>query len=136
MKLTQAIPVAFAVSGFAFTAHADQCEKVQTTYQCTDTTANGETATLTLTPEDLDESSDYFTGTVCASSEEELQAAELWMPEHGHGSAPIEFLPPLEGCTGVTNVYFLMPGMWEFRATFADGDTAVFVIHRDGEHGH
>jgi hypothetical protein len=46
--------------------------------------------------------------------------AQLWMPEHGHGSSPIVVTPgerdPVSaGRYRLSDIFFVMPGRWVFR---------------------
>ena len=50
------------------------------------------------------------------------------MPDMGHGSSPATLFPAGEGCSGVGDVDFSMPGKWEVRAKFASGEGAVFTF--------
>ena len=46
---------------------------------------------------------------VCGDDSFELKAAVLWMPEHGHGSAPVEVLPNTESSV---RCYWLRNSSW------------------------
>lgn len=48
---------------------------------------------------------------------------DLWMNMggHGHGSAPVKTTKLQEGVYRIDNVYFVMGGMWEIRATIGHG---------------
>jgi hypothetical protein len=49
---------------------------------------------------------------------------DLWMPDMGHGSAPLKFEEMDVNLYKVTNAYFMMSGEWLVRASFKLGETA------------
>ncbi|MBL7542435.1 MAG: FixH family protein [Bdellovibrionaceae bacterium] len=73
---------------------------------------------------------------------------ELWMPDMGHGSAPTHVNRSIDSqgkaLTGqyvVSNVYFVMGGLWEIRITLTDPngqqETQSFTLQMpEGEEGH
>lgn len=65
---------------------------------------------------------------LCSDSSAVLKKAVLWMPHMGHGSSPTRVTPYQQkaGCFVVDEIEFLMPGLWEVRAQFSDGDAATF----------
>jgi hypothetical protein len=68
---------------------------------------------------------------VCGPDKVELKEAVLWMPQHGHGSAPTRIEDSEESigiCYWILGVDFVMAGDWEVRLNYADGDTAVFGL--------
>lgn len=61
-------------------------------------------------------------------------SVELWMPDHGHGSAPVEIEALGSGVFRVREVYFIMPGFWELRFNWHsdnDGREVSFVERVD-----
>jgi len=40
---------------------------------------------------------------------------DLWMPSHGHGSSPISITKNKDGSYLISDVYFIMPGLWQIR---------------------
>lgn len=42
----------------------------------------------------------------------------LWMPDMGHGSAPVKIKKLYPGIYELSNIYFIMPGFWEFHIQF------------------
>lgn len=61
-------------------------------------------------------------GTETAPDLSLLPAVVLWMPSMGHGSTPVA----VEKVTGSeyrgSNVFFIMPGAWEIKFQFKNGD--------------
>lgn len=41
--------------------------------------------------------------------------AKLWMPEHGHGSAPVKVELNSQGEFELSNLWFIMPGKWSLH---------------------
>ncbi len=46
----------------------------------------------------------------------------LWMPEHGHGSSPVQIRRLDLGVYSISEVYFIMPGHWIVRVILKDPD--------------
>lgn len=65
---------------------------------------------------------------ICGDDAQSITLAKLFMPHHGHGSAPTELSRTSAGCLWVANVDFIMGGLWEIRIKFEDGDTGVFHV--------
>ena len=61
-----------------------------------------------------------------------------WMPDHGHGSSVKPTVNAMGGGVyDVTNLYYVMPGLWQLTMTVTPpgsttGDTAVFNFCIDG----
>lgn len=55
----------------------------------------------------------------------ELTAAKIWMPHHGHGSSPVRIVSHGSGEFLIEDIYFVMPGLWEFRFTVSDGSQKI-----------
>ena len=51
---------------------------------------------------------------------------KLWMPDHGHGSSPVEVVEEEQGFL-VKKVYFIMPGFWEVHIAI-DGEEKVLRV--------
>jgi hypothetical protein len=69
---------------------------------------------------------------VCGDDSFELKAAVLWMPEHDHGSAPVEVVPNTESsvrCYWLMGTEFFMAGDWQVKLELAGEDAAVFNMH-------
>lgn len=49
----------------------------------------------------------------------------LWMPDHGHGSFPIELVRISEGIYKASKVFFTMPGHWDLHIQLKDEDIVV-----------
>lgn len=116
-------------------------------YEKSVTTAKGQVWTIAYFEEDADgarvevskPSLDLVSARVCGASLPELSAAELWMPEHGHGSSPTSLSADEQDpsrCQMVNDLSFFMPGNWELRLQTAGGDSAVFRLHIHGGHDH
>lgn len=45
---------------------------------------------------------------------------ELWMPDHGHGSAPVTVTRVNSHEFIASEIYFIMPGLWEVRMVLTD----------------
>ncbi len=50
----------------------------------------------------------------------------LWMPDHGHGSYPINANINLEGDILLSDVYFTMPGRWLMIVKEVKTDKSIF----------
>jgi len=50
---------------------------------------------------------------------------KLWMPDHGHGSFPIELTRVQEGVYKAEKLFFTMPGYWDLHIQLKDGDSIV-----------
>ncbi len=50
-------------------------------------------------------------------------ALVLWMPDMGHGSSPTHVEKIDTGSYRARDVFFVMPGEWEMKFQFKDGDT-------------
>lgn len=61
-----------------------------------------------------------------------LAQARLWMPEHGHGTAPTRLLPMSASCTRIERMRLSMAGTWELQLRYTDGDLALlsFEVQR------
>lgn len=72
----------------------------------------------------------------CGVGAEQISGVQLWMPDHGHGSVPTRVSDTDDApCVMVENVLFVMPGRWELRFEFSDGDRGVAVASVEGS-GH
>jgi hypothetical protein len=49
----------------------------------------------------------------------------LWMPDHGHGSFPIELTKTSSGVYKADKVFFTMPGYWDLHLQLKDGDKVI-----------
>ncbi len=52
----------------------------------------------------------------------------LWMPQMSHGSSPVKMEISHSGDYLVTNVFFIMKGLWEIRVQFKDGEKVIEQI--------
>jgi hypothetical protein len=59
-----------------------------------------------------------------AKIEHDLQAF-LWMPEMGHGSSPIKTTKIDDGIYELTNISFIMSGLWDMHFEFKYNDIVV-----------
>lgn len=81
----------------------------------------------------LETNQDRVTGetremTLCGESVELIKKVKLWMPEHGHGSSPVQLEAMADGCRVVKRVNFTMTGAWEVRVELTDDDSGAFVV--------
>ena len=51
--------------------------------------------------------------------------AYLWMPEHGHGSAPLRIEAVNPGVIFLHNLWFVMPGLWQLHLEWTNQDQKV-----------
>ncbi|MBX2987321.1 MAG: FixH family protein [Bdellovibrionaceae bacterium] len=51
---------------------------------------------------------------------------ELWMPDMGHGSAPVKIEAQADGSYLIKQMYFIMGGTWEVH--FRDGDRVLVTL--------
>jgi hypothetical protein len=65
---------------------------------------------------------------VCHEPAGTVRLARLWMPAHGHGSAPTRLARVSGDCTRVERVRFSMVGTWEVQVSYDDGDTGSFSL--------
>lgn len=49
----------------------------------------------------------------------------IWMPDMGHGSFPISVSKKSEGIYQLNDIYFTMPGLWDFHFILKEGETIV-----------
>lgn len=61
-------------------------------------------------------------GTAVPVGFESLPSVILWMPSMNHGSVPTHIERVDVGSYRATNVFFIMPGDWEIRFQFKEGD--------------
>jgi len=52
-------------------------------------------------------------------------AIVLWMPSMGHGSTPVTIERTDVGHYKASEIFFIMPGVWEIRYQLKDGDRVV-----------
>ena len=52
-------------------------------------------------------------------------SAFLWMPDMGHGSAPIKVVKLADGIYELTSLYFIMGGLWEIHFQFKNGEKLI-----------
>ncbi len=70
---------------------------------------------------------DVTTFKICSDKDVAVSQAKLWMTAHGHGSSPTKIqYDAASKCSIVKKVNFSMPGRWDVKLTFANGDSAVF----------
>lgn len=65
-------------------------------------------------------------------------AVKLWMPAHGHGSAPVTLVQErdaggqaIPGVFTGSNVYFVMPGTWQVKVQLKQGSTLIEEANLD-----
>lgn len=51
--------------------------------------------------------------------------AYLWMPEHGHGSAPLRVDPVSESEIFLHNLWLVMPGLWHLHLQWMNQEQVV-----------
>mgnify|MGYP000547503608 CR=1 FL=1 len=51
--------------------------------------------------------------------------AYLWMPEMGHGSTPIKINKIADGIYELSNIEFIMGGLWDLHFEFVDDNNTV-----------
>ncbi len=68
--------------------------------------------------------------TLCSNDVALITEIKLWMPDHGHGSAPIESseMENQSECIIISNLIFLMPGHWDINISFLDGDKIAIAL--------
>ena len=49
----------------------------------------------------------------------------LWMPSMGHGSSPVTMTLIQDGVYRASEIFFIMPGLWEIRFQLKDGSRIV-----------
>ena len=57
-------------------------------------------------------------------------AFEIWMPDHGHGSSPVEIFRIKDGVFEIREIFFSMKGKWELRFGFKDGKDEIYDQNR------
>ncbi len=65
---------------------------------------------------------------LCGESVGVVKKVKLWMPDHNHGSTPVQLGDVSDGCRKLTRVNFTMPGDWEVRLELEDGDSGAFEV--------
>lgn len=87
-------------------------------------------------------SQDMASGVLCIENSSNLEKVDLYMPDMGHGSEPpkvtsikipIDFVNysksvPNFGCYSVESMQLFMPGIWQVRVFYKDGNTGIFTI--------
>jgi hypothetical protein len=68
---------------------------------------------------------------ICGRDVQAVKRIKLWMPEHGHGSTPVQLGALEDGCRVASRVNFTMSGNWEVRVELTDGDSGAFVVEVD-----
>ena len=66
--------------------------------------------------------------TVCSIPNSKLIEAKLWMPAHGHGSAPTSVNQEKSDCAVIKKLSFVMLGKWEIAMLFEEGDKAKVEV--------
>jgi hypothetical protein len=69
-----------------------------------------------------------YLASLCATPAQEITQVKLWMPDMGHGSSPTTLELANGGCTRVSKVNFMMPGLWEIHLIYRDGSMALTSI--------
>lgn len=66
---------------------------------------------------------------LCSEPNAAVDEVKLWMPDMGHGSGPTTLAPGPAGCTAITDIDFLMAGVWQLKVHFPDdGDKGVIDV--------
>lgn len=89
-------------------------------------TRSGKAFTLETAADQVTQSTTDFV--ICGDAVDTIKKVKLWMPEHGHGSSPVQVGATSEGCRLVTKVNFTMRGLWEVRLELSDGDVGAFEL--------
>ena len=92
----------------------------------TTTTRGGKVFTMEAPGERVTGDTAEFT--LCGESVDSVKRVKLWMPEHGHGSTPVQLGATEDGCRIAKKVNFSMPGSWEVRVELTDGDAGAFLV--------
>mgnify|MGYP000023468646 CR=1 FL=1 len=57
---------------------------------------------------------------------------DIWMPDHGHGSWPIKIEEVEEGKYIASDIFFIMPGLWDVRFFYlGESSKEVFIWSYD-----
>jgi len=87
-----------------------------------------------------------LTGTLCVANPEDVSKIDLYMPDMGHGSAPPlvsksnlipkslrkEFKTKEDyGCFKLSKMEMFMPGLWQVRVFYQNGENGYFEINLD-----
>ena len=65
---------------------------------------------------------------LCGPQIQAVSFVKLWMPDHGHGSTPVQ-LSTVDGqCRAMSRVNFTMPGTWEVIVDLGNVDKGRFSI--------
>ena len=122
--------VFLAIAGFMASSWAivSVAEVHSETMELTQTAVSVAGRQLTLSFSQDTVTSAVKTATFCGTPQGQVTLAKLWMPDMGHGSSPTSLTVQNANCTRIDRMNFLMPGTWELRISFADGDSGVFTI--------
>lgn len=118
-----------AVLSFAPNAFAQECSCDETGSPETILTAEstgGRELRLRFAADPVTTQTDV--GYLCHDPAGTVSLARLWMPAHGHGSAPTRLVRVRGHCTRVERVRFSMAGGWELQVSYDDGDTGTFSL--------
>lgn len=69
---------------------------------------------------------------LCGDLVADVTKVKLWMPEHHHGSTPVQLGEVSDGCRRLTRVNFTMPGDWDVRIELNGGDSGAFNVPVEG----
>lgn len=90
------------------------------------TTRGGKAFTMETTADRVTGETSEFS--LCGDDVAAVKRIKLWMPDHGHGSSPVQLGPVENDCRTAKRVNFSMPGAWEVRVELTDGDAGAFVV--------
>lgn len=65
---------------------------------------------------------------LCGPAIDAVTFVKLWMPNHGHGSTPVQLSEAGGQCRALTRVNFTMPGTWDVVVKLKGQDSGVFSV--------
>ena len=122
------ILAAWVSTGAFARPHQGHCDATSGQLTCAATSDSGRTLSLRFPTVSV--TTDTAEAVFCSLPAGPLEKAELWMSmgDEGHGSGPTTLTPQGENCWAIGDIEFLMPGTWQIKLRFADGDQGVVDV--------
>ncbi len=130
LLITNASALFASVSANAQGHHHDRyCDQRPSSQKyLTITGASGATFTLDFGNQEPSRATEF--ATICSSPAAFVNAAVLWMPSMGHGSAPTSVAPVSgrNGCFAVSDIDFTMRGHWQIKVQLRPSGEEIFDV--------
>lgn len=132
-----------AVALFVRYNSANSSDKMQFTFKMHGDPAMQNVGMLGITSQALN-STTLLQGVLCVTHASEVSNVDLFMPDMGHGSSPpvlskFDLVPaplnidsqdkPDYGCFQLSKMEMFMPGLWQVRVFYKNGETGLFDVN-------